>query len=155
MTKKLIQTTENSVTDMQTGEVVQMQTSKVFTQKLESDKFYMTFIDYAAPLFKLKSETAKSVLTWMCCHLPYNDNKIQLTTKVRETLCKELAISPNTLTNSLKKLKELHLIDGEKGDFEINPFIHWKGTTDERLKMVQVEEIQVQFNIKLKKEKEE
>lgn len=145
---KLKETNVTKVVDYQTGEEKEIEVNKTFVTKVTPDKFYMTFIDYAAPLFQIKSETAKSVLTWMCCHLPYNDNKIPLTTKMREQLCKDLNITPNTLTNSLKKLKDLNVINGSKGDFEINPAIHWRGTTDERDKKLKVKEIQVMFNIK-------
>ncbi len=41
----------------------EIEQTKIFTKTLKSETFYMTFIDYVSPLFNLKSEVAKSILT--------------------------------------------------------------------------------------------
>lgn len=148
--KKLIHSTETQMVNTETGEMITIETSKTFSKKTETDKFYMTFIDFAAPLFNLKSDTAKSVLCWMCNKVEYNTGKVHLTTNTRRELCAELEISSNTLTNTLKKLKDLNLISGEKGDFIINPQILWKGDLQTRDSMLKLEEIKVTFDLKFK-----
>ena len=45
MAEKLTQRTEVSYVDTQTGEIVATESSKTFTRKIKTDKFYMTFIE--------------------------------------------------------------------------------------------------------------
>ena len=40
--------------DTETGEILSYESQKTFTQKIEKDKFYITYIDFIAPFFKLK-----------------------------------------------------------------------------------------------------
>ena len=145
--EKLQQITEVQKVDTSTGEILEYTTEKTYTRKIESEAFYMTFINYVAPIFKLKSDTAKNILIWMCNHAEYNTGKVELTTKKRVIACSELEISSNTLTNNLKKLKDLNLISGEKGDFIINPQIFWKGDTITRNKLLKDEGIKIIFKI--------
>ena len=49
---------------------------------------------------------------------------------------KLLAIKPQAFTNSLSRLKEAKLLTGDRGEYEINPQYFWKGTTDERAKLL-------------------
>ena len=53
----------------------------------------------------------------------------------------------NSLSNHLKKLKDLKLIDGDRGDFIINPQIFWKGDTVTRNKLLADNEIKIMFKI--------
>ena len=148
--EKYQQIIQTQTVDLSTGEIKEYETQKTFTKKVETDSFYMTFIDYVAPLFNLKSDAAKNVLNWMCCHAEYNTGKVQLTTNQRDLACKELGMKSNSLSNHLKKLKDLNLINGEKGDFVINPQIFWKGDTITRNKLLEDNNIKIIF--KLEKE---
>lgn len=147
MAEKLTQRTEVSYVDTQTGEIVATESSKTFTRKIKTDKFYMTFIDYVAPFYQLRSVSAKNILVYMCEIAEYNTGKVALTTGVRQELCYELAISSNTLTNNLKVLKDLKLISGERGDFIINPQIFWKGDTNTRDQLLRKDEIKITFEL--------
>lgn len=138
---------QKQIVDVNTGEVIEYESEKTFTRKVESDSFFMTFIDYVAPLFNLKSDAAKNVLSWLCCHAEYNTGKVQLTTKQRDKACEELGMKSNSLSNHLKKLKDLNLINGEKGDFIINPQIFWKGYTNTRKKLLKDDGIKISFKI--------
>lgn len=133
--------------DTTTGEIMEFETQKIFTKKITAEKFYITFIEHVASLFNLKSDSAKNVLCWLCSNAEFNTGKIMLTTNMRRKLCDDLIISPNTLTNNLKKLKDLNLISGEKGDFIINPKIFWKGDMQTREKLLKESKIQIIFNI--------
>lgn len=148
--EKYQQIIQTQTVDLSTGEIKEYETQKTYTRKVETESFYMTFIDYIAPLFNLKSDAAKNVLNWMCCHAEYNTGKVQLTTNQRDLACAELGMKSNSLSNHLKKLKDLSLISGEKGDFIINPQIFWKGDTITRDKMLKDNEIKIIF--KLEKE---
>lgn len=57
--EKYQQVIEKQTIDVNTGEILQYDTTKTYTRKIESESFYMTFIDYIAPIFNLKSDAAK------------------------------------------------------------------------------------------------
>lgn len=131
----------------ETGELQTIATSKEYSIKVDSDKFYMTFIDYVSPMYKLKSENARKLLIWMCCHAEWNTGEVNLTAADRVSIAEELNICNNTITNNLQALKKLNLISGERGKFVINPQIFWKGDTKTRGKILKDGEIKIKFSI--------
>lgn len=139
--------TFKEVVDRETGEIVLTETSKCFTKKVDSELFYMTFIEYMSPLYNIKSDTAKSILNYLCMLAEFNEGKVYLTTNKRKTLCSDLDISTTSLTNNLKLLKKANLISGSNGDFIINPQIFWKGSVDTRRQLLQDAKIKITFNI--------
>ncbi len=134
MAKRITQTIRRDVVDATTGEVITMDTQKTFTEKVNPEKFYMTFIDYISPIYQLNSEVARRMLDWMCEHAIFNTGIVDLSTSKRQQMCSELKLANNQVTNNLKKLKDLNLISGEKGTFKINPEIFWKGELSVRRK---------------------
>ena len=133
--------------DTETGEVLSYESQKTFTQKIEKDKFYITYIDFIAPFFKLKSAKAKDLLIWMCNHAEFNTGRVLLNANIRSEISKELDISAGSITNNLKALKDLNLISGEKGTFTINPHIFWKGDEKARKAFMNEQEIKIKFSI--------
>jgi hypothetical protein len=133
--------------DTETGEILSYESQKTFTQKIEKDKFYITYIDFIAPFFQLKSAKAKDLLIWMCNNAEFNTGRVLMPTEVRDKVSKELDISPNGITNNLKALKDLNLISGQKGTFTINPKIFWKGDEKARKAFMNEKEIQIKFSI--------
>ena len=133
--------------DTETGEILSYESQKTFTQKIEKDRFYITYIDFIAPFFKLKSAKAKDLLIWMCNNAEFNTGRVLMPTEVRDKISKELDISPNGITNNLKALKDLNLISGQKGTFTINPKIFWKGDEKARKAFMNEKEIQIKFSI--------
>ena len=107
----------------------------------------MTFIDYVAPFYNLKSDNARKLLVWMCEHAEFNTGKVSLTTKKRQEIAETINISSNTITNNLSVLKKAGLISGEKGEFVINPQIFWKGDLNTRRKFLETAEFKVKFSI--------
>lgn len=59
----------------------------------------------------------------MCQHAEFNTGRVSLTTADRKEITKTLDLSNNSITNYLKKLKDLKLISGENGSYTINPQI--------------------------------
>lgn len=116
-----VETTE--VVDKETGEIGKVENVKKQKITIESEPFYMVFIDYIAPLFNLSNSTAKSVLAWMCSKATFNTGQISLSPSDRETMMKDLNIKKSALSNILKELKEKNLISGDKGTYIINPQI--------------------------------
>lgn len=151
MAKKYhLKTHTTQTVDVTTGELTEVETKKEFTTQITKDHFYMTFIDFISPMFSLKSDTAKSVLTYMCSIAEYNTGKVALTTAKRNELCTLLGIRPNSLSNALTMLKEHHMITGERGEFQINAAIFWKGDSKTRSEIVNTDEFQITFGYKEK-----
>ena len=140
-------TTQREIINCETGEVKMIDSSKVFTTKVSSDSFYMTFIDYLSPIFKLKSDVTKSILVWLCKHAEFNSGVVSLSSSDRKTICTELNTTNSTISSSLKKLVVLKLISGEGGKYTINPQVFWKGDLKAREKLLNSENVQITFSI--------
>lgn len=147
MAKNFNQVIVKEYVDKDTGEILSYESEKTFTQKIDKDKFYITYIDFIAPFFQLKSAKAKDLLIWMCNNAEFNTGRVLMPTEVRDKVSKELNISPNGITNNLKALKDLNLISGQKGTFTINPKIFWKGDEKARKAFMNEKEIQIKFSI--------
>lgn len=147
MAKRITQTIQREIVDVTTGEVVKVDTQKTFTEKVSLESFYMTFIGYMSPLFNLHSDVARSILDWMCMRAEYNSGVVDLSASKRQKMCQDLSITSNQVTNNLRKLKELGLITGEKGEFTINPEIFWKGDTKTRQQVLEGKSLKVSFEI--------
>lgn len=100
-----------------------IETVKKQNIEIDSEPFYMVFIDYMAPIFSLKSVTSKSVLSKLCAMAEFNTGKVSLSTADRKQICEELNIKNNVLSMSIKELCNKHLIDGSRGRYIINPRI--------------------------------
>lgn len=135
------------IVDCETGEIKVIESQKVFTKKVKNDNFYFTFIDFIAPLFRLRSDSAKTLLVWLCTNAEFNTGIVRLTADDRRQLCETLNMSNNAITNCLKKLKDLNLISGQDGKFTINPQIFWKGEMSVRDRLLQSEDIQIIFKL--------
>jgi hypothetical protein len=125
--------------------------SKSFSTKTTSDAFFMCFIDNMSGLFKITCATDSKVLAKLCSMAEFNTGKVGLTPGNRKLLMEAIiGLSTQNLSHSLGRLKKLGLIAGDKGDYEINPKVFWKGTTDERNKLLKNEglEISIKFQIK-------
>lgn len=146
-TTYLVDTTQ--VVDTQTGEIATVETVKRHKISVDSEPFYMVFIDYIAPFYNLSNTTSKNVLAWMCTKAEFNTGKISLSTKDRDDIINLLGIKKSALSNALKELNEKDLIKGEKGSYIINPQIFWKGDLLTRNNLLNTKEIQVSFNISL------
>lgn len=133
--------------DKDTGEVLSYESQKTFTQKIDKDKFYITYIDFIAPFFQLKSAKAKDLLIWMCNNAEFNTGRVLLPADIRVQISNDLEMSTGSITNNLKALKDLNLISGEKGVFTINPQIFWKGDEKARKAFMCEQEIKIKFSI--------
>lgn len=146
MSKRTLQTFVSEAVDAQTGEIITYESKKVISEKIDSESFYMTFTDYIAPIFKLKSEIALKILIWMCENAQFNTGIILFSSDERNRLCTELSISTTQLSHSLKKLKDLKLISG-KSNIRINPLIFWKGDAQSRKDLLKDKMLQISFEL--------
>ena len=118
------------VVDSSTGEVVTQ--SKSYSIKVNADNFFITYIDSMASFYNLKSAVDMKVLARFCEKAEFNTGKVLLPSPVRNELCEFLKISSQQLTNSISNLKEIGLVTGERGYYQISPQVYWKGTSEAR-----------------------
>lgn len=134
------------------GKELILEDSKTFREKISEDSFYMVFIDYISPFFKIKSDSAKNLLIWLCNNAEFNTGKVSLTTKDRKELASKFKITNSAISRNLKILKDKKLISGDDGSFVIIPQVFWKGESSVRRKILANSEFVVQFGIKPNKE---
>lgn len=106
--------------------------SKQYTVKIDSDKFYMVFIESIARLFQVKSATDRAILDYMMTVSDFNTNKVRLVADDRKLLADSLGISLQAVSNSISNLRKLKVISGEKGLYFVNPDLMWKGSSEAR-----------------------
>lgn len=133
------------VFDRETGAVTTT-VKKTFTKKIQSDKFYVTFLTGMQNFFKIKGLKDVFVLAKLCTLAEYNTGKVKLTTETRKVICDELEINNPNLSHSLNRLKGLELISGKNADLQVDPRVFWKGNLNERLNVLQSMNITVWFD---------
>jgi hypothetical protein len=131
------------IVDTATGELITVE--KSFSVKTNTDKFFMVFIEHIAPLLEVRSITDRKVLDVLCRLAEYNTGKVSITSQKRKDICDEIQVELQTFSNSLNRLKSLGLIWGKAGDYEINPIIFWKGSTDARAKLLKERGLTITF----------
>ena len=142
---KLKNQIDQKVVDTTTGEVIEVTTQKIYSIKVNSDKFFMTFIEMIAPVYKLKSLSDLKLMIKFCEIAEYNTGKVNISSSLRKEICQQLEMSTNSFSISLKSLKDKRLITGDKGTYIINPEIYWKGTIDVRSSMMK--NLKISFDI--------
>ena len=145
---KLQHVEEVEETDAKTGEVRKITKTKSFSIKTNTEEFFMTFIDHMSGLFKITRPMDMNVLAKLCTLAEFNTGIVRLTKvrreEVRTALGKENApISPQHLSNSLGRLRKLGLIDGKGDELEIDPRVFWKGTSDQRRKLLKERKMEI------------
>lgn len=138
------------VIDRETGEYGKIEIAKKQKIAIDSEPFYMVFVDYVSPFFNLSNITSKNVLVWMCNRAEFNTGKISISSKDRTCMMEELKVKKSAISNAIKELSDKKLISGEKGSYIINPQIFWKGDLLTRNAMLDVKAIQVAFELELK-----
>lgn len=138
---------EEVVVDRDTGEI--QTTIKTFNIRTNSAQFFMTFIDSISGLFNISNNTDRRVLDQLCKRVQFNSSLVYLTANRRKEITEELGISKQSLSNSLSNLKKLKIVSGEGGEYELNPFIFWKGTTDEREKILKDKGLELRLKFTL------
>lgn len=135
--------------DLETGELTTTEIEKHYSVRINSENFYMTFIDCMSGFFKISSITDIKLLAKMCTLAEFNTGKVLIPTSLRKEIEKEFDISAQTLTNSISRLRQLRLIRGEKGSFQINEQVFWKGDMKTRAELIK-EHSNLNFKIDLK-----
>lgn len=134
--KKLSSLSKVETTDVRTGEVTVMETTKTWAIPIRPENFYMVFIGAMQGFYKIECLTDVKVLAKLCEKAEFNTGRVQLTTQMRKQIMNELQIPTQTVSNSLSRLKKLKLLDGERGTYDINPTVIWKGDTNTRAALI-------------------
>ena len=150
MAKKLKHETVKQVKDKETGEWSEMTTSKTFAIPVNEEEFYMTFIKNLSSILNLNSFTEVKVLVRLCEIAEFNTGKVSLTAGKRTEFIESLSINKAYLSSSIKSLINKGLLKGDKGEYQINPLVFWKGSLKERNALIKenggVMNVKIDFN---------
>jgi len=124
--KKYSRVVERNITDLITGEVVKVETEKVFTRQIDCDKFYKVFYDNIDYISSLKSVISRNVLDYLSSNAGFNTGVLYINKDVRKDICDKYGIKLSQLSRSLADLRANGLITGDQ-TIIINPDIFWKG----------------------------
>ena len=124
--KKYSRVVERNITDLTTGEVVKVETEKVFTRHIDCDKFYKVFYDNIDYISSLKSVISRNVLDYLSSNAGFNTGVLYINKDVRKDICDKYGIKLSQLSRSLADLRANGLITGDQ-TIIINPDIFWKG----------------------------
>jgi len=146
--KRLYEVTEEHVDA--NGELTRW--TKKFSVKVKTENFYLTYIDNLSGYFCLTSNTDKSVLAYLCTKAEYDTGRVSLDPQERISACEVIGICVQQFSNSISKLKKLHLITGRNGFYMINPAVFWKGNSKTRSSLLMDNKLAVEFNFELETE---
>ncbi len=137
MSKKYIlteETTDRVCPD--TGHVLVTSTKKTTMIKVDSeDEFFQTYYNNLSPLYGLSGKEIK-VLMQLNTLAFFNTGEVALTPARRKDLCATVEITPGSLSNILKKLTTVGLLEGAKSTYVINPAVFWKGDKSKRRELL-------------------
>ena len=136
MGKKLKSQEVKEFVNTQTGEVETIVTSKTFSIQTTPENFYFTFIDTISAFIGVKSALEIRLIIYLCTIAEFNTGKISITAGKRIEIQKYLEIDKTYLSTLLKNLKTKGLIKGNRGEFELNPMLFWKGSLNAREKFL-------------------
>lgn len=117
-----------------TGEVVEYQ--KTFSIKTPTEHFYITYINSVSERLKITRMADRNILELMCCKANYDTGIVVISKKEKLLMCEQIGIKVQSYYNSIKRLLQLGLISGEYGTYTISPLVFWKGSEDERNKLI-------------------
>lgn len=123
--------------------------TKKFLVKVRPENFYLTYIDNLSGYFCLTSNTDKIILAYLCAKAEYDTGRTFVDPQERIDACKSFNISLQQFSNSISKLKSLHLLTGRNGFYMINPALFWKGNSKTRSSLLTDNKLAVEFNFEI------
>jgi hypothetical protein len=101
-----------------------------------TDPFYMVFEDRINSILDVESLIDSRLLHELACAMTFNTNEVFVPNKRRQELCNKLSINTSQFSKSIKRLKSVGLLSGDKGVFLLNPYVLWKGETQVRVELI-------------------
>lgn len=132
MTKRILKTNTKQYVDPETGELIVQDTSKEFVVKTTADAFFMTFINYTTGMYDGLRVKDRELLEEFCKLAEFDTGVINLSAALRTDICDKLSINPSNFSKHIRVLKDNGLITGDRGKYNINPKIFWKGSLKSR-----------------------
>lgn len=149
MKRRFVKSETTQRVDPQTGEIIQVDVKKVHEIKLEEkDRFVMIYYEMLKTFYQIKYIKDVFLLIKLVEMANYNTGEVSISTAKREKLCEELQVKNPNLSSMFKRLTELELIEGSRGEYKINEAAFWKGDNKTRLEMLKDKGIE--FTIKFK-----
>lgn len=149
-TKHFLESTTISRVDKETGEITETEVKKLVKINMgKQEEFYMTYCQYLAPLYQLTYADDIKLIVKLCEWGQYDTGKVQLSSARRGEITDTLGLHNSNISKSLKRLVEKQLISGEKGEYQLNPVIFWKGDRAVRKEILRRGGIDVMFNFKI------
>jgi hypothetical protein len=107
----------------------------------KTDRYYQVYDNYADAILDLHHADDFRVLHLLCKMCKYEESSVAIPTSLRKDICKRLDIHTVQMSNSLKRLKDVGILTGTGGDYQLNPEMFWRGATSARKKKLKGEEI--------------
>lgn len=149
-TKHFLESTTISRVDKETGEITETEVKKLVKINMgKQEEFYMTYCQYLAPLYQLTYADDIKLIVKLCELGQYDTGKVQLSSARRGEITETLGLHNSNISKSLKRLVQKQLISGEKGEYQLNPVIFWKGDRAVRKEILRRGGIDVMFNFKI------
>ena len=114
-----------------------------------SSDFVQIYYEMLRTFYSIKYVSDLKLIIELASMANYNTGEIDLSTKKREVLCDRLGIKKTHLSTSLKRLKELNLIRGEKGSYIIEEAVFWKGDKETRKELMKEKDFEFVIQFKL------
>lgn len=154
MAKVFIKSETHQRVDPETGELITFDSSKLHVVKVESeDKFVQIYFEMLKTFYEIKYVSDLKLIVELSAQADYNTGRIDLSPRLRESICEKIGLSKSHLSKSLKRLKELSLISGDRGSYLINEAVFWKGDKKTRKELMSKKGLEFIVQFKLDDEK--
>lgn len=130
--KRVINQRVTEYVNPDTGEVVSNTTEQSIIIDSENEPFFMVFSKHMAVVYGINSISAVRVMWKFFEMAEYNTGRVLLPSPTRKELIRYLNISPSIFEKSLSLLKMNGIIKGGRGEYFVNPELHWRGTKSVR-----------------------
>lgn len=152
-TKHYVSSTKSESFNPETGEVSYTETSKVVKINMgKQEEFFMTYCNYLSSFYDLKYADDIKIIIKLNEWALFDTGEVQLTPKRRVEITTELGIRNDAISKSLKRLRDKNVLEGDKGDYVINPTMFWKGDRAKRREILMKEGgLSVTFNFEIEK----
>lgn len=116
---------------------------------VKENEFYYTYVQALSPILKLKQLRDIQVLSALCMMMQHDKNRVFLTPQRRQELLTLLNMKSTHFANCLKNLKNLGVITGDRGDYEVNPILFWKGSRESRNRLLETKGLEIRLKFKM------
>ena len=148
-----VESSKTEFVDPDSGEIKYTESKKVVKINMgKQEEFYMTYCNYLSSFYQLKYADDIKIIIKLNEWALFDTGEVQLTPKRRIEITEELGIRNDAISKSLKRLREKNVIEGDKGDYTINPIMFWKGDRSKRRELLMKEGgLSVTFNFEIEK----